>query len=120
MTDKFDKSPSVLYEGQIVVVETGQFREWLDNLRDRRARLRINDRLRRLANGNAGDTKSVGDGVYELRMHFGPGYRAYYTWREGVIVILLCGGDKSSQIRDIAKAKELAKEADDGIEGLSV
>ena len=120
MTNPFDKSPNVLYEGQIVIVETAQFRDWLDGLRDRKARLRIDDRLRRLANGNAGDTKSVGDGVQELRLHFGPGYRVYCQWRDGVLIILLCGGDKSSQARDIAKAKELAKEADDGIEGLPI
>lgn len=116
MPNQIDKSPNVLYEGQIVIVETDQFRDWLDGLRDRKARLRIDDRLRRLADGNAGDTKSVGDGVQELRLHFGPGYRIYYIWRDGVLIILLCGGDKSSQARDIAKAKALAKEADDGIE----
>lgn len=116
MPNQIDKSPIVLYEGQIVIVETDQFRDWLDGLRDRKARLRIYDRLRRLADGNAGDTKSVGDGVQELRLHFGPGYRIYYIWRDGVLIILLCGGDKSSQARDIAKAKALAKEADDGIE----
>lgn len=115
-----DKTTNVLYEGHIVIVETEQFRDWLDGLRDRKARLRIDDRLRRLASGNAGDTKAVGDGVQELRLHFGPGYRVYYKWRDGVLVILLSGGDKSSQVRDIAKAKELAKEADDGIEGFPV
>lgn len=120
MPKEIDKSPIVLYEGQIVIVETDQFRDWLDGLRDRKARLRIDDRLRRLANGNAGDTKSVGEGVQELRLHFGPGYRVYYIWRDGVLIILLCGGDKSSQARDITKAKELAKEADDGIEGLPI
>lgn len=115
-----DNSNAVLYEGQIVIVETEQFRDWLDGLRDGKARLRIDDRLRRLANGNVGDTKSVGDGVQELRLHFGPGYRVYYTWRDGVLIILLCGGDKGSQARDIAKAKKLAKEAEDGIEGLPI
>jgi putative addiction module killer protein len=120
MPGPIDKSPVVLYEGQIVVVETEQFRNWLDRLRDGKARVRIDDRLRRLASGNVGDTKSVGDGVQELRLHFGPGYRIYYVWRDGVLIILLCGGDKSSQARDIAKAKELAKEADDGIEGLPI
>jgi putative addiction module killer protein len=120
MTNPFDNLGTVLYEGQIVVVETEQFRNWLDNLRDGKARLRIDDRLRRLAGGNAGDTKSVGDGVQELRLHFGPGYRVYYMWRDGVLIVLLCGGDKRSQARDIAKAKELAKEADDGIEGVSI
>jgi putative addiction module killer protein len=63
---KVDESQNVLYEGQVVIVETDQFRDWLDGLRDRKARLRIDDRLRRLADGNAGDTKSVGDGVLEL------------------------------------------------------
>jgi putative addiction module killer protein len=120
MTLNVDALINVLYEGQVVTVETEQFRGWLDGLRDGKARLRIDDRLRRLANGNAGDTKSVGDGVQELRLHFGPGYRVYYIWRDGVLIILLCGGDKGSQVRDIAKAKELAKEANDGIEGLSI
>jgi putative addiction module killer protein len=58
--------------------------------------------------------------VHELRVHFGPGYRVYYLWRDGVIIILLTGGDKGSQARDIAKAKQIAKEADNGIEGLPV
>ena len=78
MTDFIDKSQNVLHKGRIVVVETEDFRDWLDGLRDRKARLRIDDRLRRLANGNAGDSKSVGGGVQELRLHFGPGYRIYY------------------------------------------
>ena len=79
--------------------------------------MRIGDRLKRLANGNVGDTKSVGDGVQELRLHFGPGYRVYYIWQEDRLIILLNGGDKSSQKRDIALAKQLAKDAQDGIEG---
>ena len=116
----FDTSQNVLYKGQVAILQTGQFRDWLNGLRDRRARLRIDDRLQRLASGNAGDTKSVGDGVQELRLHFGPGYRVYYIWRQDVLIILLNGGDKGSQARDIATAKMLAKEADDGIEGLSV
>lgn len=120
MTIDLDPPINVLYERHVVVVETGQFRSWLDGLRDRTARLRIDDRLRRLANGNAGDTKSVGDGVQELRLHFGSGYRVYYMWRGGVLIVLLCGGDKGSQARDIAKAKELAKDAEDGIEGLPI
>ena len=120
MPKEIDKRPIVLYEGQIVIVETKQFRVWLDGLRDGTARLRIDDRLQRLASGNAGDTKSVGDGVQELRLHFGPGYRVYYIWQDGVLIILLCGGDKNSQARDIARAKQLVKEADDGIEGLPI
>lgn len=120
MAEKIDKFQSVLHERQIVSVETEQFRNWLDGLRDRKARLRIDDRLRRLANGNVGDTKSIGEGVQELRLHFGAGYRVYYMWRDGVLIILLCGGDKSSQTRDIKRAKQLAKEADNGIEGLPI
>lgn len=115
-----DKPPNVLYEGHYILVQTEVFRDWLDGLRDRRARLRIDDRLRRLANGNAGDTKSVGDGVQELRLTFGPGYRIYFMYRDGLLIILLNGGDKDTQARDIAKAKRIAKEADDGIEGLPV
>lgn len=118
--DLIDNEPTVPYKGQITILQTEAFRDWLDCLRDRKARLRIDDRLKRLASGNAGDTKSVGDGVQELRLHFGPGYRVYYMWRDGVLIILLNGGDKGSQVRDIAKAKELAKEADDGIEGYPV
>lgn len=92
----------------------------MDGLKDKKARVRIDDRLRRLANGNAGDTKAVGDGVQELRLHFGPGYRIYYVWKDGLLIILLTGGDKSSQARDIVRAKRLAKDADDGIESLSI
>lgn len=110
MTGAFEPS------GEVSIVQTEVFRSWLKRLRDRKARLRIDDRLKRLASGNAGDTKSVGEGVQELRLHFGPGYRIYYIWRDDVLIILLNGGDKGSQARDIAKAKELAKDADDGIE----
>ncbi len=120
MTNPIDKSPNVLHKGHITILQTKNFRDWLNGLRDRKARLRIDDRLKRLASGNAGDSKSVGDGVQELRLHFGPGYRVYYMWRDGVLIILLNGGDKGSQARDVAKAKQLAKDADDGIEGLSV
>ena len=115
-----DKSPNVLHRGQVVIVQTAEFRDWLNGLRDRNGRLRIDVQLKRLASGNAADSKSVGDGVQELRLHFGPGYRVYYIWRDDVLIILLNGGDKSSQARDIALAKRLAKDADDGIEGLPV
>jgi putative addiction module killer protein len=115
-----DNPPNVLYTGQVSIVETEQFRDWLGNLRDRQARLRIVDRLKRLAGGNAGDAKSVGDGVQELRLQFGPGYRVYYTWRDGALIILLCGGDKDSQDRDIAKAKALVKDIDDDSEAPSL
>jgi putative addiction module killer protein len=121
MTDDLDSATNVLYKGHpITIVQTLVFRDWLNGLRDRAAQLRIDDRLKRLAAGNAGDTKSIGCGVQELRMRFGPGYRIYYIWRGDVLVILLNGGDKNSQKRDIAKARELAREADDGIEGSSI
>lgn len=120
MAFRIDKPSNVLHKGQVVIVQTAHFRDWLNGLRDRKARLRIDDRLKRLASGNAGDSKSVGDGVQELRLHFGPGYRVYYMWQDGLLIILLNGGDKGSQARDIAKARQLAKDADDGIEGLPV
>ncbi len=104
----------------ISIVQTALFRRWLDSLKDRRARTRIDDRLLRLADGNAGDTKSIGDGVQELRLHFGPGYRIYYVWKGDVLIVLLTGGNKDTQARDIAKAKKMAKDADDGIEGLPI
>ena len=81
-------------------------------LRDDRARAKINLRIERLAEGNAGDVRPVGGGVSELRINYGPGYRVYYVQRGELLIVLLCGGDKNSQERDIAKAKELA----DGIE----
>ena len=117
MTRRIDSSRIVLHKGQVEILQTEAFRDWLESLRDRKARLRIDDRLKRLASGNAGDTKFVGDGVQELRLHFGPGYRIYYMWRDGALIILLNGGDKGSQKRDIALAKRMAKEAQDGIEG---
>jgi putative addiction module killer protein len=82
------------------------FEEWLDSLRDPTTRARIRVRLNRLRLGLFGDCKHVGDGVHELRMDFGPGYRAYFGQDGTVLVILLLGGDKRSQKRDIVKAKE--------------
>lgn len=120
MEDAANPNSNVPLAGQITIVQTEYFRDWLDGLRDRKARIRIDDRLKRLASGNAGDTKSVGDGVQELRLHYGPGYRIYYIWQDGILIILLNGGDKSRQTRDIAKAKRLAKEANDGIESVPV
>ena len=92
------------------VRRTAEFIAWLTALRDVQARARITKRIDRLAEGNFGDAKSVGDGVSELRFDFGPGYRIYYTMRGDVVVILLCGGDKASQARDIARAKIMARE----------
>jgi len=81
------------------------FNDWLLALRDVHARARIRARIARVREGNFGDAKAIGDGVYELRVHQGPGYRMYFG-REGMaVVILLCGGDKQTQPRDIARAK---------------
>lgn len=88
---------------------TDAFRDWRDNLRDYRAKVAIARRIDRLANGNAGDVKPVGEGVTEMRINYGPGYRMYFTKRGALLILLLCGGDKSSQLRDIARAKELRK-----------
>ena len=81
------------------------FKEWLFALRDVQARARINTRINRLAFGHFGDCLFVGQGVFELQIHFGPGYRIYFGEEKGILIILLCGGDKSTQGRDIEKAK---------------
>jgi putative addiction module killer protein len=94
----------------IEVRQTQAYSDWFDNLRDRQARARIDIRIRRLSLGNFGDTKSVGEGVSELRIDYGPGYRVYFVERDQSIVILLAGGDKSTQERDIKKAHKLARE----------
>lgn len=91
-------------------LETEVFTAWLDRLRDGRARVRIVERLRRFSGGNPGDIKAVGEGVGELRIDYGPGYRVYFCERGDIVVILLCGGDKASQDRDIRRAKVLARE----------
>ncbi len=82
----------------------------MTELKDHRARARIAARIDRVIEGNSGDVKAVGDGVSELRIAYGPGYRVYFTRRGSRLVILLCGGDKSSQRRDIRTAKALAKD----------
>ena len=86
------------------------FEKWFRKLADMNAKARILVRIGRVEQGNLGDHKSVGDGVSELRLTYGPGYRVYFTMRGDQVVILLCGGDKDSQEADIARAKELAKE----------
>jgi len=91
------------------VRQTDTFREWIDGLRDLAARRKIAQRVVRLEAGLFGDVKFF-DGIAELRMDFGPGYRVYFVQRGRVLIILLCGGDKSSQGRDIKRALELAKE----------
>ncbi len=92
------------------VRQTERFVDWLGRLRDNNARIRIAARIRRMEMGNFGDVAPVGEGVSEMRVHFGPGYRVYFVQEGAEIVVLFCGGDKSSQDRDIAKAKEMAKE----------
>jgi putative addiction module killer protein len=96
----------------IEIRATEVFSSWLRAIRDAQARARIAARIRRLAFGNPGDVRPVGDGISELRIHYGPGYRVYYIQRGAVLVILLCGGDKSTQVRDIETAKRLAKETE--------
>ena len=93
--------------------KTEIFVEWLDTLRDSRAKARIIARLDRMEMGNFGEVRSVGGGVNELRIHYGPGYRVYFVRRGPVVVILLCGGDKKTQHADIAKAKKLADKLED-------
>lgn len=95
------------------LAQTTTFSRWLGGLKDYRAKAAIVLRLKQVAAGHWGDVKSVGGDVSELRWHIGPGYRVYFTRRGEHIVLLLAGGDKSSQARDIAKAKELAKEHPD-------
>ena len=103
-----DNSEIVRYKGQVFrLIETGTFERWVESVRDRRAMTKIIDRLKRAANGNFGDVESVGGGVSELRIHYGPGYRLYFFRRGQEVIILLCGGDKSSQRTDIECAKQL-------------
>ena len=90
--------------------QTEVYAEWFASLRDRRARARIQVRIRRLAIGNPGDVKPVGGGVSEMRVDYGPGYRIYFVQRRQTLVILLTGGDKNTQNRDIRKALDLARE----------
>ena len=93
----------------IEIRKTEKYAQWLDGLRDIKARARIQARVERLATGNAGDVKPVGEGVSELRIDYGPGYRIYFTKRGRELVILLAGGDKSTQTDDIKTALHLAR-----------
>jgi putative addiction module killer protein len=93
----------------IEVRQTHEFSAWLRRLKDANAAARIIARVRRLEQGNRGDSKSVGKGVLEMRIDYGPGYRVYYSRRRAEIVMLLCGGDKRTQQRDIKQAQMLAE-----------
>jgi len=93
----------------IEVRQTEAYAEWFARLRDRQARARIDTRIRRLSLGNPGDVKPVGEGVSELRIDYGPGYRVYFVQRGKTLIVLLAGGDKRTQDRDINKAIALAR-----------
>ncbi len=91
------------------IIRTEIFDKWLSKLKDSRGKARIIERIRSAERGNFGDVNAVGQGVSEMRIHFGPGYRVYFTRVGNVVYVLLCGGTKRKQQRDIDKAKELAK-----------
>jgi putative addiction module killer protein len=93
----------------VEVHRTEEFSGWLHRLKDANAVARIVGRIRRMEMGNSGDTKSVGHGILEMRIDYGPGYRIYYVHRAAQIVILLCGGDKRTQSKDIKRAQKLAE-----------
>lgn len=92
------------------IYRTKHFIDWLSQLKDRRAAARIASRLLRVETGSLGDVKPVGEGVSEIRVDHGPGYRVYFIRHGQILIVLLCGGDKSTQQKDIASAKRLAKE----------
>jgi putative addiction module killer protein len=94
----------------IEIRKTALFAQWLDELRDLQARARVLARIERLAAGNPGDVEPVGEGVSELRINYGPGYRVYFRKRGQTLIILLAGGDKASQARDIKTALRLARD----------
>ena len=96
------------------VEQTDEFEAWLGKLRDRKAAARIAATIQRLGMGLMADWKAVGDGVHEIRLVYGPGYRIYFTFQGKKVILLLCGGDKSSQKRDITRAKKLKEEYSNG------
>lgn len=93
----------------IEIRQTEGYEQWFDSVRDRQARVRIDARIRRLSLGNPGDVTPVGEGVSELRIDYGPGYRVYFVQRGQALVVLLAGGDKRTQDRDIRTALEMAR-----------
>jgi putative addiction module killer protein len=95
---------------RVEIRQTARYERWFKNLRDSRARTRIQARIRRLSVGNFADVRPVGEGVSELRIDYGPGYRVYFVQRGATLVVLLAGGDKRTQDRDIATARALARE----------
>jgi len=99
------------------IIKSSVYEAWLAGLRDRTARAKIEIRVRRLGLGNPGDVKPVGGGISEMRINYGPGYRVYYLQHGTITVVLLCGGDKSTQDRDVEHAKEIASSWKDEIDG---
>ncbi len=95
------------------LLTTDEFDEWLTGLKDQIGKARIIARIRSAEAGNFGDSAPIGDGISEMRIHFGPGYRLYFCRREKVVYLLLCGGDKSTQKKDIQDAKGILKELED-------
>jgi len=96
----------------IEIRQTQVFADWLIRLRDSVAKARIAARIQRLAFGNPGDVRPIGEGLSELRIHHGPGYRVYFLQRGDILIVLLCGGDKSSQQRDIVLARRMARDVE--------
>ena len=94
----------------VEIIKSDTFDRWLRKLRDPQAKARIEMRIRRLSLGNEGDVKPIGEGLSEMRIDYGPGYRVYFMQQNKVLVILLCGGDKRTQQNDIAKARKIASE----------
>lgn len=92
------------------IIETETFSRWIQEMKDIKARANITSRISKAKLGHLGDVEPVGEGVFEMRIHIGAGYRVYFTYRNGQIILLLCGGDKSSQSRDIKRAKQLNKQ----------
>ncbi len=91
-----------------IFLKSDEFNSWLINLKDRVAKAKIALRIERASKGNFGDCEPVGEGVYEMRIHYGPGYRLYFTQRDSIVYLLLSGGDKSTQKRDIKRAIAMA------------
>lgn len=94
----------------VEIIKSGTFDRWLRKLKDGRAKARVQMRIDRLALGNPGDVEPIGEGLSELRVDYGPGYRVYFMQRGTVFIVLLCGGDKRTQKQDIQKAKAIAAE----------
>jgi len=99
-----------MYMGQYKIFSTETFDAWIDDLKDANARTMIFKYIDRMADGNLGNIRHIGDGVTERKINVGPGYRLYFTQVENTLLLLLCGGDKSTQQRDIARAKKLISE----------